>query len=95
MKEKIVLLLFINKNTPQIPKFLEDFRRIIDERYGDEYELDLQVLDILDNWEQAKAVDVKVTPTLFKSNPMPIAKVTGDLADIEKVIVLLGLKKPL
>ena len=93
MPEKLALILFVNKNHPMIPKIMDDLKRVIGEKFADRYELDLQVLDILDNWEQAKAANIQVTPTLFKAYPLPLAKVTGDLSDVEKIISLLELKK--
>ena len=70
---------------------LHDLKKAIQDKYGEKYEIKIEVLDVLDNWEQAKTIGIKVTPTLLKTYPLPIVKIAGGLLNLEEIIKLLQL----
>ena len=89
MEERIILLLFVNKNNSDTEVKIAKLKLVLDKKIAGQYEL--TILDIFDNWQQAKAANIIVTPTLFKVSPLPIAKVTGDMSDSELLLKLLGI----
>ena len=84
--EKLILLLFVNKNEERSLNEISKIREVLDKKYKDQYEL--KILDILDNWEQAKSIGVIITPTLFKSHPFPIVKIAlgGNLSQMDTLL---------
>ena len=50
------------------------------------------MIDIYQQPEQAKQADIVAVPTLIKRLPEPIRVVIGDLTDLERVLVALGIE---
>lgn len=50
----------------------------------------LEVIDVLENLDQALDADIFATPTLIKVLPEPVMRVIGDLRDPRKTLVLVG-----
>lgn len=59
------------------------------EKYLDQYEL--EVVDLVENFAQAKEDQVLALPTLVRRSPLPVRKVIGDLSNTEQVLMALGL----
>ncbi len=59
------------------------------EKHLDQYEL--EVIDLVENFAQAKEDQVLALPTLVRRSPPPVRKVIGDLSNTEQVIIALGL----
>ena len=54
---------------------------------------DLEVIDLYQQPELAKAQEIVVAPTLIKTFPEPVRKILGDLSDKERVLAGLDLQK--
>jgi circadian clock protein KaiB len=84
-----VLRLFVTGNTRRSVKAVENIRRICEEhlkgRYG------LEVIDIYQQPELAAQEQLLAAPTLVKSQPLPIRRMVGDMANEDRVLVGLGL----
>jgi circadian clock protein KaiB len=83
--------LYITGQTQHSDTAIENLRRICKACIS--VECDIRVIDVLDEPEQAELDHIIATPTLIKTEPLPARRVIGDLSDIEKVILLLGLPK--
>lgn len=53
----------------------------------------LEVINVLEHPRRAMAEGVLVTPSLTKVSPLPVANVVGNLSDLNKVLLALGLKR--
>lgn len=51
----------------------------------------IEVVDILENPQQAEDAKVIATPTVVKHHPPPISRLIGDLSDKKQVLMVLGL----
>ncbi len=52
---------------------------------------DCEIVDVLEQPQQAEIDHVIATPTLIKTAPPPVRRVLGDLTDIGRVMDALGL----
>jgi circadian clock protein KaiB len=84
-----VLRLFVTGNTRRSVKAVENIRRICEEhlkgRYG------LEVIDLYQQPELAAREHLLAAPTLIKSQPLPIKRMVGDMANEDRVLAGLGL----
>ena len=85
----ISLTLYIAGQTPRSERAIADLRRLGEEHLGGEY--DLTVIDAAENPEAAEADRILATPTLLKTSPPPVRRITGDLSDPERVLAGLSL----
>ncbi|MEO0318711.1 MAG: hypothetical protein RL404_2388 [Pseudomonadota bacterium] len=53
------------------------------------YVIELEVIDIRSDPQRAEADRVIATPTLAKLHPLPMRRVMGDLADVQRLMQLL------
>ena len=83
------LRLFVTGTTPRSARAIQNIRAICEDHLHDRY--DLEVIDIYQHPEHAKAEQIIVTPTLVKQLPLPVRKLIGDLSDKERVLVGLDL----
>lgn len=51
----------------------------------------IEVIDILEDPQQADLFDIIATPTLVRRQPQPMRKIIGDLSLTDKVLMGLGL----
>jgi circadian clock protein KaiB len=51
----------------------------------------LEVIDLVENFAQAREDHVIALPTLVRRSPLPIRKIIGELSNTEQVITGLGL----
>jgi circadian clock protein KaiB len=83
------LRLFVTGNTYRSIKAVENIRRICEEhlkgRYG------LEVIDLYQQPELAMSEQLLAAPTLIKTQPLPVRRMVGDMADENRVLVGLGL----
>lgn len=82
-------VLFIAGNTLRSSQAEQNLRRMADERLGGGYEL--SVVDIVLDPERAERERILTTPTVLKSRPGTPRKATGDLSDMDKVMLALAL----
>jgi circadian clock protein KaiB len=51
----------------------------------------LEVVDLVENFAQAREDHVIALPTLVRRSPLPVRKIIGDLSNTDQVITALGL----
>jgi circadian clock protein KaiB len=90
--ERYRLRLYVAGATPGSANAVQAIEDICHERLEGHY--DLEVVDIYQLPEQARQDDIIATPTLVKTEPGPAMRVVGDLADHERVLVVLSLVEP-
>jgi circadian clock protein KaiB len=83
------LRLFITGTTPRSTRAIENMRRICEENLHGRY--DLEVVDVYQNPEATRELQVVATPTLVKILPEPLRRIIGDLSDEERVLAGLDL----
>ena len=85
-----VLRLYVSGLTPKSQRAIENLKTICEKYLKDRYEL--QVIDIFQKPELARAEQVIAAPTLIKELPPPLRKFIGDMSQTEKILVGLELK---
>lgn len=83
------LRLFITGSTPRSTRAIENMRRICEEKLKGRY--DLEVIDVYQNPEATKELQIIATPTLVKILPEPLRRIIGDLSNEERVLAGLDL----
>lgn len=83
------LRLFVTGSTPRSTRAIANMRKICEENLSGRY--DLEVVDVYENPEATKDLQVIATPTLVKILPEPLRRIIGDLSDREKVLAGLRL----
>ena len=66
-----------------------NFRRLAAERLDDRYEL--SVVDVTKDPDRAEEERILTTPTLVKTSPGPMRRVTGDFGDFDTVMLALAI----
>ena len=87
---KYVLRLYITGSTPRSSRSIFNLRNLCEDRLMGRYQL--EVVDIYQQPELARAQQIIAAPTLIKSLPLPLRRLVGDLSDRERVLVGLDLK---
>jgi circadian clock protein KaiB len=83
------LRLFITGSTPHSTRAIENMRRICEEHLEGRY--DLEVVDVYEDPEATRELQVIATPTLVKILPEPLRRIIGDLSNRERVLAGLDL----
>ena len=83
------LRLYITGMTPRSTDAISAIKSICEEFLPGRY--DLEVIDIYQHPEQARAAQVIASPTLLKSLPLPLRRLIGDLSNRKRVLVGLNL----
>jgi circadian clock protein KaiB len=87
--ERYVLRLFVTGTTVRSQHAIANMRRICEEFLSNRYEL--EVIDIYQEPEKTRELQIIATPTLVKVLPEPLRRIIGDLSDQEKVLAGLNL----
>jgi len=87
---KFVLKLFITGRSTRSEAAIRTLNRLCNEELGGAYVL--EIVDVLEQPEEAERGRILATPTVVKELPPPIRKVIGDLSDKEKVLIGLDLE---
>lgn len=66
-----------------------NFRRLAAERLHGRYEL--SVVDVTKDPDRAEEERILTTPTLVKTAPAPVRRVTGDFGDFDTVMLALAI----
>ena len=82
------LRLFITGSTPRSARAIENMQRICREDLHGHY--DLEVIDVYDDPEATRELQIIATPTLVKILPEPLRRIIGDLSDRERVLAGLN-----
>ena len=83
------LRLFITGSTPRSTRAIANMRRICEERLKGLYSL--EVIDVYQDAEATRAMQIVATPTLVKVLPEPLRRIIGDLSDEERVLAGLDI----
>ena len=87
---KFLLKLFVAGGDSRAQAAIENLRRICDQELPGQYEL--QIIDVLEQPEEAEHAKILATPTLIKQLPPPLRRVIGDLSDKERLLLGLEIK---
>ena len=82
--ERYVLRLFVTGATNRSQRAIENLRKICEENLAGRY--DLEVIDVYQNPDAIRELQVVATPTLVKVLPEPLRRIIGDLSDRERVL---------
>jgi circadian clock protein KaiB len=88
--QRYKLYLFITGSTPRSMRAIENMRQICDENLKGRYSL--EVVDIYDNPEATRDLQIVASPTLVKVLPEPLRRIIGDLSDTERVLAGLDIR---
>ncbi len=88
-KDHYSLRLFITGMTPRSTDAIAAIKAICEEFLQGRY--DLEVIDIYQHPEQARAAQIIASPTLLKRLPVPLRRLIGDLSNRERVLIGLDL----
>lgn len=90
-EETYLLTLYVSGTSPKSVRAIRNIRKVCEDRLDGRYRL--EVVDLYQQPERAEEAQIVAAPTLIKSLPLPIRRLVGDLADMEKVLKGLGLEK--
>jgi circadian clock protein KaiB len=87
----IELRLYIAGQTRKSIAALTNLRRICEEHLAGRYRV--EVIDLMENPEQAQRDQIVAIPTLVRRLPEPIRRIIGDLSNSERVLVGLEVER--
>jgi circadian clock protein KaiB len=79
------LRLYIAGHTSKSVTALANLRRLCESELAGRYKI--EVIDLMEHPERAKADQVVAIPTLVRRLPPPMKKIIGDLSNREKILV--------
>ena len=85
------LRLYVTGLTPRSVQAIANLKRICAEYLEGRYLL--EVIDLYQQPERAREAQIIAAPTLVKELPLPLRRIIGDLADRERVLVALDLRR--
>jgi circadian clock protein KaiB len=85
------LRLYVAGLTPRSQEAIRNITAICDEHLAGR--CDLEVIDLYQHPVLAKGEQIIAAPTLIKQLPLPLRKIIGNMADKEKVLVGLDLRR--
>jgi circadian clock protein KaiB len=85
------LRLYVAGQTPRSLAALANLKRICEAHMADRYEI--EVVDLIENPRLAAGDQIVAIPTLVRKLPPPMKKIIGDLANEDRVLVGLDLRK--
>lgn len=91
-QQKYVLRLYVVGATPASQRAIANITRVCEEHLAGRYTLD--VIDLYQRPELAAGEQILAVPTLVRVLPEPLARVVGDLSDLNQVLVGLDLISP-
>jgi circadian clock protein KaiB len=83
------LTLYVAGDTSRSATAIRNLQRLRDSHLDDE--VDIEVVDVVQDPDRAETTRILTTPTLVREAPAPQRRVTGDLGDAERVMVVLGI----
>jgi circadian clock protein KaiB len=84
-----ILRLFVTGTTSRSRKAITSITEICEHELAGRY--DLEVIDVYQDPEATRELQVIATPTLVKLTPDPVRRVVGDLSDRTKVLAALNI----
>ncbi len=86
-----ILKLYVAGQTPKSITAFANLNDICEKHLNGKYRI--EIIDLLENPLLAKGGQILAIPTLVRKLPTPVKKIIGDLADTERVLVGLDLKR--
>jgi circadian clock protein KaiB len=87
---KYLLRLYVSRSTMKSKVAVDNIQRMCEEHLKGRY--NLEVIDIHDHAQLARDEQIVAVPTLIKRLPAPLARLVGDMSDLDKVLFGLDLK---
>ena len=84
-----VLRLYIAGQTPKSVRAISNLRKICATHLECKYSI--EVIDLREHPEVGKTDQILVIPTLIRQLPTPIAKLVGDLSNVDRALVGLSI----
>lgn len=84
------MTLFVAGGEENSRRALHNLARLCEQELNENYTLD--VVDVLEDFEQATRENIMVTPTLIVAEPPPKVTILGDLRDTHRLRAALGLE---
>ena len=84
------LRLYVAGQSPKSILAIENLRTVCDEHLA--YRCRIEVIDLLETPELARAAEIIAVPTLVRRVPLPMRTIIGDLSDTDRVLVGLQLR---
>lgn len=81
------LRVYVAGLSPETMKAIDELKELLDEKFQDQYSL--EILDLLESLSQAQRDNVIVTPTILRISPLPEKRVIGDIRARESIIEYL------
>jgi circadian clock protein KaiB len=85
-----VLRLYVTGMTPNSSRAVANAKAICEQHLKGRY--DLQVIDIYQQPVSTSEEQIVAVPVLVKHRPLPLRRIVGDLADIDRTLRALDLK---
>jgi circadian clock protein KaiB len=89
-RAEYVLRLYVTGTTERSKRAVSTVKKICEERLRGRYEL--EVIDIYQQPQTARAEQVVAAPALVRRRPLPVRRLSGDLSDAARVLKLLDLQ---
>ena len=90
INNKYQLKLFVAGMNPATIRAVENVKEICENHMKDNYEL--EIIDIYQQRDQLKDMNIIAVPTLIRLNPYPQKRLIGDMLDKKKIISVMDLK---
>ena len=90
-EQRYVLRLYVTGMTPRSTEAFANIKTLCEEYLEGRY--DLEVIDVYQHPQLAKDEQIIAVPTLVKKLPGPLRKMIGNLADKERVLLGLDLRR--
>ena len=88
--ERWDMRLYVAGQSPKSILAIENLRRVCDEHLPGRFRI--EIIDLLENPELARAAEIIAVPTLVRRLPLPVRTIIGDLSDTDRVLVGLQLR---
>ncbi len=89
--ERYLLRLYVSGSTSRSLRAIANIKKICEEHLHGRY--DLEVIDIYQQPQLLKGDQIIAAPTLIRKLPLPLRKFIGDMADQERILFGLDLKR--
>lgn len=89
--QSFLLQLYVTGSTPQSLRAIKNIKSICENKLKGRYSL--EVINLYENPAVAKAEQIIAAPTLIKRLPLPLRRIIGDLSDLDKVLVGMGVQQ--
>ena len=83
------LCLYVSGSTLNSARAVENIKWVSEQHLKSRY--NLQVIDVYQQPDLARADQIVAVPTLIKRFPFPLRRLIGDLSNTENVLLTLGL----